>query len=140
MLMAYLLAKIFVVLCVASIATAQAQFSSPDASWSTFQVKSCCPTGYNEIGNYCVKCTAPLFFDAISGKCNSCPVGHFYNPTSNRCECTIPCELPRQLNPTTKQCECPADEKGNKRVWDSVGNLCNCPANLPLWNGRYCVP
>ena len=39
----------------------------------------------------------------------------------------------------TSQRKCPADEKGNKRVWDSVGNLCNCPTDLPLWNGRYCV-
>lgn len=135
--MAYLLAKIFVVVCVASIAASQ--FASPDASWSTFQVKSCCPAGYNEIGNYCVKCNAPLFWDAVSGKCQSCPQGHFYNPTSNRCDCEIPCPAPRQINPTTRQCECPADQKGNARVWNESNKECSCPLNLPLWNGKYCV-
>jgi hypothetical protein len=83
--MAYLLSKICVVLLVATLAIAQ--IPSPDASWSDYKVKACCPTGYNEIGNYCVKCTAPLFFDAVTGKCNSCPTGHFFNPTSGRCEC-----------------------------------------------------
>lgn len=135
--MAYLLSKIFVTLCIVAIATSQ--LPSPDASWSSFQVKSCCPAGYNEIGNYCVKCTAPLFWDAISGKCQSCPQGHFYNPTFNRCDCTVPCEAPRQINPANNQCECPADQKGNRRVWSASDKSCQCPPELPLWNGKYCV-
>lgn len=135
--MAYLLTKIFVALCV--VALASAQFASPDASWSNFRVKSCCPTGYNEIGSYCVQCTAPLFWDPISAKCQSCPEGHFYNPTLNRCDCSKPCDAPRQINPANNQCECPADKKGIKRVWQSSTKTCECPPELPLWNGKYCV-
>ena len=75
--MAYLLAKICVILLISSLAAAQ--ISAPDNSWSNYQVKSCCPTGYTEFGNYCVKCASTLFFDALTGKCASCPEGHSYN-------------------------------------------------------------
>ncbi len=43
--MAYLLSKIVIVVFVASLAIAQ--IPSPDASWSDFKIKACCPTGYN---------------------------------------------------------------------------------------------
>ena len=135
--MAYLSGKIFVVLCIATIAASQ--FASPDASWSNFQVKSCCPTGYNEIGDYCVKCTAPLFWDALSGKCQSCPQGHFYNAQFNRCDCEVPCPLPRKINPANRQCECPADQNKHPMVWNPTDKTCNCPTEYPLWNGKYCV-
>lgn len=36
-------------------------------------------------------------------------------------------------------CECPVDQKGLKKVWSESDQSCNCPANLPLWNGKYCV-
>jgi len=134
--MAYLLAKIFVLVCVASIAAAQV---NPDPSWSDYKPKTCCPTAYSVFGNYCVQCTAPLFFDASVGRCSSCPSDHIYNPTSKRCECTIPCDAPRTFNPTSRQCECPADQKGTRRVWSDVDKSCSCPPELPLWNGKYCV-
>ncbi len=138
--MAYLLAKIFVVLCIASIAASQsAQVINPDSSWSTYQLKQCCPTGFSIFGNYCIQCTAPLFWDVASGRCASCPSDHIYNPTSKRCECTIPCEAPRQFNASSRQCECPVDQKGNKRVWSATDKTCQCPPELPLWNGKYCV-
>ncbi len=140
--MAYLLAKIFVFLCVASIAASQQtapQVINPDSSWSTYQLKKCCPTDFSVFGNYCIQCTAPLFWDAASGRCASCPSDHIYNPTSKRCECTIPCDAPRTYNPSTRQCECPADQKGTRRVWSDADKSCQCPSNLPLWNGKYCV-
>lgn len=85
--MAYLLTKICLVLVISTFVFAQSgsRYSSPDASWSDYSVKSCCPQGYNEVGNYCVKCTAPLFFDPIDNRCNSCPQGHFYNSVTSRC-------------------------------------------------------
>jgi len=137
--MAYLLTKVCLVLLISTLALAQSRSASPDASWSDYSVKACCPTGYNEVGNYCVKCTAPLFFDPIDNRCNSCPEGHSFNSVTSRCECTVPCAAPRQINPATNQCECAVDQKGTRRVFSTNGNTCECPANLPLWNGRYCV-
>ena len=134
--MAYLLAKIFVFVCIASIALAQV---NPDPSWSDYKPKQCCPTTFSLFGNYCVQCAAPLFWDATTGRCSSCPSDHIYNPTSKRCECTIPCDAPRTYNPASRQCECPADQKGTRRVWSDADKSCQCPSNLPLWNGKYCV-
>ncbi len=70
--MAYLLPKILLVLCVASLAFAQNTVITPDPSWSDYKPKSCCPTAFNLFGNYCVQCTAPLFWDAATGRCASC--------------------------------------------------------------------
>ena len=140
--MAYLLAKVFVFLCVASIVASQTTtvtVVNPDPSWSTYQAKQCCPSGFNIFGNYCIQCTAPLFWDVVTGRCASCPSDHIYNPTSKRCECTIPCDLPRTFNPASRSCECPVDQKGNKRVWSATDKTCQCPPELPLWNGKYCV-
>ena len=139
--MAYLLAKIFVFLCVASIAVSQSTVTviNPDPSWSTYQLKQCCPSGFNIFGNYCIQCAEPLFWDAISGRCASCPSDHIYNPTSKRCECTIPCDAPRQYNPSTRQCECTPDSKGTRRIWSETNKTCQCPPELPLFNGKYCV-
>jgi hypothetical protein len=143
--MAYLFSKICAILLIATFAAAQ--IASPDSTWTDYKIKSCCPTGYNEVGNYCVKCTAPLFFDAISGKCNGCPTGHYYNAASARCDCEQTCAAPRVVNTTTKACECSSDSKGLRLTYNStladpktgVVGICVCPDDLPLWNGKYCV-
>lgn len=62
-------------------------FPSPDSSWNTYQIKSCCPKGYVEVYNYCVKCNAPNFFDPIDNKCKPCPADHTYSNITGRCEC-----------------------------------------------------
>ena len=138
--MAYLVGKlaVFAVLVLVASSQAATTFSSPDPSWDTYQIKSCCKKGFVEVLNYCVQCNAPNVFDGIDNRCRPCPADHVFNNATKQCDCRIECELPRQLS-ANNICECPADEKGNKRVWDSVNKKCNCPDSLPLWNGRYCV-
>lgn len=73
--MKYLSVQICIIFLIFTFAFAQtgAKTSNPDASWSDYSVKACCPQGYNEVGNFCVKCAAPLFFDPIDNKCRPCP-------------------------------------------------------------------
>ena len=110
----------------------------PDATWDDYQIKSCCPKGFNEVSNYCVKCNAPYVYDSIDARCRPCPSDHVFNTQTNRCDCTIPCALPRLISPQNNQCECPT-YKDVRMVWQESDNKCACPANLPLWNGKYCV-
>ena len=116
----------------------QTTIPQPDPSWSEYKVKSCCPQGFLEVKNYCVQCTAPNVFDPIDQRCRPCPADHTYNTQTKQCDCKVPCEAPRQLS-ATNVCECPADQKGTRRVWNESDKTCNCPSNLPLWNGKYCV-
>ena len=44
-------------------------FPNPDPSWTEYQVKSCCPRGFYEVLNYCVRCTAPNIYDAVDQRC-----------------------------------------------------------------------
>ena len=118
-------------------ATGSRTFPNPDPSWDEYQIKSCCPKGFYEVNNYCVQCIAPNVFDSIDQRCRPCPADHIYDDSTQSCVCKIPCPSPRVLN--GKSCECPADGKGIARVWNPTDKSCNCPSNLPLWNGKYCV-
>lgn len=60
-------------------------FPAADPSWNEYQVKSCCPKGYVEIYNYCVRCAPPKFFDPIDSKCKPCPPTHTYSNITGRC-------------------------------------------------------
>ena len=112
-------------------------FPNPDPSWNDFQIKSCCPKGFVEVYNYCVRCGEPNWFDPIDNKCKPCPADHTYSKVTGRCEC-FKCEAPRALNPVTNQCECKTI-KGVQMIYQDSTNECVCPSNLPLWNGKYCV-
>ena len=138
--MAYLAQKLTIFAIIVLLAASQAgrTVPSPDPSWDDYKVKACCPQGFIEVSNYCVQCTAPNVFDAIDQRCKPCPFDHVYNNQTKACDCKVPCALPRQLN-ANNVCECPADQKGNRRVFNQADNTCTCPENLPLWNGRYCV-
>lgn len=117
--------------------TASRTFPNPDPSWGQFQVKSCCPQGYYEVLNYCVKCAPPNVFDAIDSRCKPCPADHQYSNITGRCEC-FKCDPPRALNPANNQCECKY-VNGTIMTYKADTNECICPSNLPLWNGKYCV-
>lgn len=138
--MAYLVGKLAIFALFVLIASAQAGKTIPtaDPSWDDYKPKSCCPQGFIEVSNYCAQCTAPNVFDSIDQRCKPCPADHVFNAVTKQCDCKVPCELPRQLN-ANNICECPADQKGSKRVWNESDRTCNCPSNLPLWNGKYCV-
>lgn len=112
-------------------------FPNPDPSWTEYQVKSCCPRGFNEVLNYCVKCTPPNVFDVADQRCKPCPADHLYNNVTSRCEC-FKCDPPRALNPVNNQCECKT-VNGTIMTYKNDTNECICPSNLPLWNGKYCV-
>ena len=101
-------------------------------------MKVCCPQGFLEVRNYCAKCTAPNVFDPLDQTCKPCPADHLYSNITQRCEC-FSCELPRKFNPVNNKCECEADDKGLPRIFLEDKGVCACPANLPLWNGKYCV-
>ena len=138
--MAYLIGKIALIAVLLVVAQSQGSQSipNPDPSWDEYQVKECCPEGYVEVLTYCVQCNSPYVFDSIDQKCVPCPADHVYNEETQRCDCKVPCAEPRQLN-GNNVCECPADQKGNKRVFNEAENTCDCPLDLPLWNGKYCV-
>ena len=136
--MAYLAGKIAFFAAIVLLATAQTTIPSPDPSWDDYKIKQCCPQCFIQVSNYCVQCTAPNVFDAVDQRCRPCPADHVYNNATKQCDCKVPCELPRQLS-ANNICECPADQKGVRRVWNESDRTCNCPANLPLWNGKYCV-
>lgn len=136
--MTHSVAKLAIFSLLLIVAFTQVTFPKPDPSWDDYKVKSCCPKDFIEVKNYCVQCTAPNVFDAVDLKCRPCPADHSYNAKTQTCDCKIACEAPRQLN-ANNICECPADQKGIKRVWNETDKSCNCPANLPLWNGKYCV-
>ena len=78
---------ISIVICAVceSRAPASQTFSQPDGSWNEFQIKSCCPEGWIEVGNYCAKCSAPNVFDPIDNVCKPCPSDHTYSEFTKRC-------------------------------------------------------
>ncbi len=121
-----------------NIAQGTKSLPQPDASWDDYQIKSCCPKGFNEVGNYCVQCNAPYVFDSADQKCRPCPSDHIFNNQTGRCDCTVPCAAPRQINPANNQCECQTFN-GTRMTYQPDTNKCVCPSNLPLWNGKYCV-
>lgn len=104
-LKAFLLVAVFS--CIFAQDTGAKTFPAPDPSWTEYQVKSCCPKGFLEVLNYCVKCTAPNVFDPVDQKCKPCPEGFQYSNVTLRCEC-FKCDPPRALNPANGQCECKA--------------------------------
>lgn len=112
-------------------------FPNPDPSWTEYQVKSCCPRGFFEVLNYCVRCVAPNVFDPVVQKCQPCPQDFLYNNATGRCE-FMKCDPPRQINPATNKCECKI-VNGTQMIYRSETNECVCPDNLPLWNGKFCV-
>jgi hypothetical protein len=141
--MSNLVAKLAILsLCLFAVFT-QTTIPQPDPSWDDYKIKSCCPKDFIEVKNYCVQCSPPNVFDSIDLRCRPCPADHTYNPQTKSCDCKAPvvvaptCVAPRILN--NNVCECPADQKGIKRVWNEAGKSCECPSNLPLWNGKYCV-
>jgi len=117
--MAYLIEKVAIFAVLVLVASAQGlkTVPTPDPSWDDYKVKSCCNPGFVEVANYCVQCTAPNVFDSIDNRCRPCPADHVYNAGTKQCDCRVPCELPRQLN-ANNICDCPADQKGNRRVWN----------------------
>lgn len=117
--------------------TASRTFPNPDPSWSKFQVKSCCPQGFYEVLNYCVRCKAPNVFDAIDSRCKPCPQDFRYSNATSRCE-YFKCDAPRAVNPANNQCECKV-VNGTIMTYNAGTNECVCPSNKPLWNGKYCV-
>ena len=129
---------LFVVLVVVASAQSSSTVPQPDPSWDDWKVKACCPKGFIEVSNYCVSCNAPNVYDSVDQRCKPCPADHSFNNATKTCDCKVPCELPRQLN-ANNVCECPVDGKGIKRVFDEATKTCACPANLPLWNGKFCV-
>jgi hypothetical protein len=130
---------VILALCVFTVFS-QVTLPYPDPSWDDYKVKACCPKDFVEVNNYCVQCSAPNVFDPIDQRCRPCPPDHSYNSLTKTCDCRVlvKCEAPRQLN-SNNVCECPVDQKGIRRVWNESGKSCECPSNLPLWNGKYCV-
>lgn len=116
----------------------QTTIPQPDPSWDDYKLKACCPKGFIEVQNYCVQCTDPNVFDSIDQKCRPCPADHTFNAQTKTCVCSVACEAPRKLS-SNSICECLPDQKGLKMVWNQSEKSCSCPANLPLWNGKYCV-
>ena len=112
-------------------------FPNPDPSWTEYQVKSCCPRGFYEVLNYCVRCTAPNVYDAVDQRCKPCPQDYVYNSATQRCD-FMKCDAPRAINPATNKCECKI-VKETQMIYKQETNECVCPPELPLWNGKYCV-
>ncbi len=89
--MAYLTTK--ATLLVILIVGVFSQIPSSD-TFSKYQQQSCCPTGYNSAGVFCVKCNEPKHWDAVSQKCVTCEPGHSWDNVTQTCSC---CELPRSI-------------------------------------------
>ena len=117
--------------------TVSKTFPNPDPSWTEYQVKACCPRGFNEVLNYCVRCKAPNVYDSVDQACKPCPQDHLYSNITQRCE-YLKCNAPRAINPANNQCECKT-VNGTIMTYKDDTNECVCPSNLPLWNGKYCV-
>jgi len=74
--MAYLIPKLLLVAIVLSVVYAQ---TPANDQYGKYQDQSCCPAGYFEAGQYCVKCNEPKHWNPVAQKCVVCEPGFIWN-------------------------------------------------------------
>ncbi len=121
----------------------------PAGSYFNETILRCiCPTNAPYVyNNTCLPCRYPSYWNLSTQKCDTCASPLVYNVVAKRCDC--PEDRPNLINGVCQGCQAPLFWNPAKKICDACPQgthylidqqRCGqCPPDLPLWNGKYCV-